>query len=81
VNNTAEESLLWTKVLLLSEAIDDKNHSIEDIQSLLCGLDEGFSSIFDPADNFPEFATLRLCRSIQQILCRLKESNKVAQNA
>lgn len=70
-----EESLLWSKVLLLSEAIDDSSHSIEDIQSLLCGIDEGFSRVFDPVDNFPEFATLRLCRSIERILSRLKETN------
>lgn len=62
------ESPLWLRVLILSEAMDDSGLSTEQLIGYLRGLDEGFSATTDPVEQFPEFATLRLCRSVHRLL-------------
>ncbi|MCB1702706.1 MAG: hypothetical protein KDI14_17960 [Halioglobus sp.] len=69
----SRESLLWNRVLVISESMDEPDCSVEHIANMLCGLEEGFAGAFDPADDFPEFATHRLCRSMRQLLDRLAE--------
>jgi hypothetical protein len=51
--------------------MDDPAVSIGQIRGLLYGLEEGFASVFDPAEEFPEFVTHRLCKSLERMLARL----------
>jgi hypothetical protein len=64
------KSVLWNQVLLLSETFEDPKISLEDLRQQLCAVEEGFSGAFDPAEDFPEFVTVRLCRSLQRALQR-----------
>ena len=67
------ESLLWMRLLVLSESMDDPECSAEHVIAFLRGLDEGFAHGIDPAEQFPEFATIRLCRSMVSLLGRLQQ--------
>lgn len=71
VSEMRGESPLWSRVMVISEAIDDPTIPIGHIRGLLCGLDEGFAGTFDPVEDFPEFAAHRLCRSFERFLARL----------
>ena len=66
--------VFWTKVMEISETMDDNDSSLTHLQGLLCGLEEGISHRPDPVEAFPEFAALRLCRSLGRLLERLDDS-------
>jgi hypothetical protein len=51
--------------------MDDPAVSIGQIRGLLYGLEEGFATVFDPAEEFPEFVAHRLCKSLERMLARL----------
>ena len=68
-----EESPLRMLLLVLSETMDDPECSAEHVIAVLRGLDEGFAHGIDPAEQFPEFATIRLCRSMVSLLGRLQQ--------
>lgn len=76
MNGTPVESPLWNRVLVISESMDDPAVSIRQIRGLLCGLEVGFAGTFDPAENFPEFATHRLCRCLERMLARLDSAGQ-----
>lgn len=71
-NTPAPESPIWNRVLVLAESMDEPECSIEHIRNLLCGLEEGFADTFDPAEDFPEYATHRLCGSLRRLLAQLE---------
>lgn len=62
------EDLFWNRVLSASEAITAADQSTETLLALLAALEEGFYDSFDPADEFPAYATVSLCRSIRRHL-------------
>jgi hypothetical protein len=62
------ERLFWDRVLGISEFIDSGNIAIEELRKNLLGLDEGFADRFDPANAYPEYVTVRLCRAIRNSL-------------
>jgi hypothetical protein len=66
------QCLLWDRVLHVAESMDDPQVSLAQLQAQLCALDEGFAGVFDPAEQFPEFAAHRLCRSMERLLVRLQ---------
>ena len=65
--------VFWNRVLTLSETMEVPELSTEDLQCSLLGIIEGFAHTFDPAEDFPEYATLRLCRSFSDLLERLEQ--------
>lgn len=71
-NTLSPESPLWSRVLVLAESMDEPGCSIENIRNLLCGLEEGFADTFDPAEDFPEYATHRLCGSLRRLLAQME---------
>ena len=68
-----QESPLWMRLLVLSESMDDPECAAEHVIAFLRGLEEGFAHAIDPAEQFPEFATIRLCRSMVSLLGRLQQ--------
>lgn len=72
MSRRAGESPLWNRVLEMSEIMEDPLVSTRQIRDLLSGLEVGFADTFDPAENFPEFAAHRLCRSLGRLLERLE---------
>lgn len=62
---------MWNRLLMAAESMDEPGCSIEHAADLLRGLEEGFADVFDPAEDFPEFAAHRLCRSMRRLLDRL----------
>jgi hypothetical protein len=57
-------------LLLIAESLDDPVIPLERIRLQLRGLEEGFAGAFDPAEDFPEFVAVQLCRSLQRALQR-----------
>ena len=68
-----QESPLWMRLLVLSESMDDPECAAEHVIAFLRGLEESFAHAIDPAEQFPEFATIRLCRSMASLLGRLQQ--------
>jgi len=66
------------RVYALSEAMEDPRCSEAEIIGLLRGLEEGFAEASDPAEQFPMFATLSLCRSMERMLTRLQKRSSVS---
>lgn len=64
----------WNQLLNLAEGIDTSAASLDDLYGFLLALDEGHAGRFDPADQFPEYATVQLCRSIRRRLEKLRET-------
>lgn len=57
---------LWQYLLTLAETLDRAPASLEDLHGHLLALEEGFAGTFDPADEFPEFAVVALCRALRR---------------
>ncbi|RLQ20692.1 hypothetical protein DWB85_16310 [Seongchinamella sediminis] len=74
MNSPQPESPLWMRLYVIAEAMEDPASSEAEIIGLLRGLEEGFAETNDPAEQFPVFATLRLCRSVDKMLARLRAS-------
>jgi hypothetical protein len=53
--------------------MEERNSTLEDIGSFLCGLEEGFASGADPVEDFPAYVTVRLCRSMALLLQRVEQ--------
>ena len=68
MTTSQNESPLWTRVFVLSERMEEPDCTAEEIIGFLQGLGEGFAGSTDPVEQFPEFATLRLCRSFKHLL-------------
>jgi hypothetical protein len=76
-----EQTLFWNRVLGAADAIEQQGRppvsqsaqSTDDaafMSEQLSGLIEGFGQCFDPAEAFPEYATVLLCRSLERLLAR-----------
>lgn len=57
--------VFWDRILTLTEADDEA--SMEQIRAGLLGIDEGFSGLIDPADSYPEYVTMLLCRYMYRV--------------
>lgn len=74
MTGAAHQAVLWNRVLVLAESMDDPQLQLAQLRASLCALDEGFVGSFDPAEHFPEFVAHRLCRSMGRLLARLDVS-------
>ncbi|MFT7220165.1 MAG: hypothetical protein ACI8Z1_001782 [Candidatus Azotimanducaceae bacterium] len=57
--------VFWDRILTLTETDDEA--SMEQIRAGLLGIDEGFSGLIDPADSYPEYVTMLLCRYMYRV--------------
>ena len=69
--SSANTARFWNQLLTLAEGIDSSAGSLDDLCGFLLAVDEGHSGAFDPADQFPEYAAVQLCRSIRRKLEQL----------
>ena len=67
-----QESPLWMRLLVLSESMDDPG-ALPSTSSLSCADWRRLCPRHRPAEQFPEFATIRLCRSMASLLGRLQQ--------
>lgn len=70
-------NIFWNRVLDLTEIGDDA--SLAEFRSALLGIDEGFSGLIDPADSYPEYVTISLCRHMYRVMGNLSDE-KVAKH-
>lgn len=56
----------WTQLVTVADAINAPTTSNELVEGHLLALLEGYADEFDPADEFPQYATLYLIRSIHR---------------
>ncbi|XOV90063.1 MAG: hypothetical protein ACFHX7_09300 [Pseudomonadota bacterium] len=74
-----QTTLFWNRVLGIADAIEaghcapghpatSQMDQVHHAREQLAGLIEGFGEQFDPADAFPEYATLLLCRALERTL-------------
>lgn len=76
---TRQTTLFWNRVLGVADAIEtgccgethpstSQMDQVRHAREQLAGLIEGFGEQFDPADAFPEYATVLLCRALERTL-------------
>ena len=66
-----ERAGFWDHLLAVAEAIDASAASLEELDSYLLVLEEGFADTLDPADHYSEYVTILLCRSVRRRLVEL----------
>ncbi|MEQ8689238.1 MAG: hypothetical protein RIC89_00175 [Pseudomonadales bacterium] len=60
----------WNHLLTLSEEIATSNSapSLAELNARLLTVEEAYARTFDPADHFPEYVSVLLCKSIKQLI-------------
>lgn len=60
----------WNRLLGVADVIDDPGVSADDLRAHLLAVEEGHGQALDPADQFPEYTALMMCRALRRRLER-----------
>ncbi len=63
--NHNSSSIFWDRLLAATDLIDHKDVTSDEAIASLLAIDEGFSAQFDPADQYPEYVAIMLCRALR----------------
>jgi len=61
--NPEPSTIFWNRLLAAVDIIDQQAVPTDEAVACLLALEEGFSECFDPADNYPEYVAVMLCRA------------------
>lgn len=64
IADESSAAAFWNGVFAAAESIGDRHATLADVAGYLRGLVEGGADAYNPAEQFPEFATLALARAI-----------------
>ncbi len=62
------EHILWRRLLEVVDALAEPGATLDDVKAQLLALEEGFSHVFDPADQYAEYVAVLLCQALRRKL-------------
>lgn len=63
-----DDRVFWNKLLFLADELNASDDPPGVLGTRLLAIEEGFSGAFDPAENFPGYVALALCRGMRRRL-------------
>ncbi len=65
-SSASNRAIIWDRLLALADEIDNQQCTVHDLESRLLTIEEGFSSVFDPADHYAEYVAVLFCRALRR---------------
>tara|TARA_B100001540_G_scaffold303512_1_gene312225 strand:- start:2931 stop:3152 length:222 start_codon:yes stop_codon:yes gene_type:complete len=61
------QAVFWDRLLSLADTIESRGLCAETVNHLLA-IEVGFAGSFEPTEEYPEYAAMRLCMALQRHL-------------